>query len=105
MSCKDLTIYENQTLLLSFSVINQNKKKVDISSATTLQVTLRRSGGAAIVRTGSLTNDGTDGLLFYETTNLDLDKAGVWSAQVLVIVGGKEYPSSTITFNVIPRLG
>ena len=54
---------------------------VDISSATTLEIVLRKPNGTSITRTAEFVTDGADGKLQYVTIAGDIDRAGEWSAQ------------------------
>lgn len=52
---------------------------VDISAATSLQITTKSPDGTETTYTASLVNDGTDGIMAYATQAGDIDQAGTWS--------------------------
>jgi hypothetical protein len=85
---------------LEFEIRDEEGDIVDVSGATTKQVTFRRPGGTKFIRTLDFINTGTDGLVKYVTTAGDLDKAGTWKAQVYVVLGGGEWYTTTGTFEV-----
>ena len=53
----------------------------DISSATVREVNLQRPDGVSVVRSGTLTTDGTDGRMDYTTTTGDFPVPGYWHVQ------------------------
>lgn len=61
---------------------------VDISGATTKEITIRPSGGASVTRTADFLTDGTDGKLFILSQSGDLDSAGFYEIQAKVIISG-----------------
>jgi len=97
-------IFVGQTVLLKFSVIDQEGFPVDISTANSHNITMKRIGGSPTSVVATLTNDGTDGLLEYETETADLNAEGVWEFQVLIVVGIHEYPATVKTLTVLPRV-
>jgi hypothetical protein len=74
---------------------------VDISTATTLAIYIRKPDGTILSRTGTLETDGTDGKMYYITQAGDLDVAGSYKIQGRVIFqSGASYYTSKATFRV-----
>jgi len=100
---KDL-IFVGQAIQLRFTIVDQEGFPIDISGASTKNIILKRKGAVASTVVGVFTGDGTDGELEYDTVTTDLDADGVWEIQALIIISGKEYPSSPINIRVSPRV-
>ena len=64
--------------------ITETDAAVDISTATTLQVILKKPSGPEVTKTASLLNTGTDGILHYTTVSGDIDEKGEWSYRAKV---------------------
>ena len=73
---------------------------VDISSASSLSIFIRKPNGTILTRTGVLETDGTDGKMYYITVSGDLDKAGNYTIQGQVVLPAGSYYTSTATFKV-----
>lgn len=73
---------------------------VDISSASSLSIYIKKPNGSILTRTGLLETDGTDGKMYYITVAGDLDKAGNYKIQGKVILPSGSYFTSTATFKV-----
>lgn len=77
----------------------------DISDATTITFTFKRPDGTTFSRSGSFTSDGSDGKVQYTTVDGDLDGAGTWSLQVLIVTsGGLTHNTSVATFRVFENI-
>lgn len=92
--------------LLTFTVVDEDSVVVDVSSATTKTLTLRKPTGATLSKTLSFLTDGTDGKLTYATTKsgtpavYDIDTAGIWTAQLYLVLATGEWRSTVIDFVV-----
>ena len=74
---------------------------VDISTATSLSIFIKKPDGTILTRTGILETDGTDGQMYYITEAGDLDVAGTYKIQGRVsFASGASYYTSTATFRV-----
>jgi hypothetical protein len=80
--------------------ITDDGSVVDISSATTLSIFIKKPNGTVLSRTGVLETDGTDGKMYYITVAGDLDKAGNYKIQAKVVLASGSFFSSTATFKV-----
>ena len=85
-------------------IINASGTVVDISGASSKNIYFQKPDGTDITQAGSLTTDGTDGLLQYATIAADLDQVGLWSYQAKVVLGTGTWSSSIIDFDVFPNL-
>ena len=54
---------------------------VDISTQTALQITFKKPDNTTLVKSATLTTDGTDGKFQYSTLLADLDIPGTWKLQ------------------------
>jgi len=73
---------------------------VDISSASSLSIYIKKPDGTILTRTGVLETDGTDGKMYYITVAGDLDRAGNYKIQGKVVLPSGSYYTSTATFKV-----
>ena len=97
-------IFIAQIVTQIFPVTDQDGAVVDISSAT-ISIVYVRPNKTTFTKTASLTGDGTDGEMEYTTDSSDLDEEGKWFAQGIVVIAGKEYPTTIVNFAVSKRLG
>lgn len=78
---------------------------VDLSSATLLEILLRKPVSATVVaKSLSYSTDGTDGKVFWTSATTDLDEAGNWEMQIHARGPFGEFHTETKTFLVRPRL-
>lgn len=74
---------------------------VDISTATSLSIFIRKPDATILSRTGVLYTDGTDGKMYYATVAGDLDVAGSYKIQGKVgLASGAVHSTSLSTFRV-----
>jgi hypothetical protein len=85
------------TLLIT---VTDDGSIVDISSASSLSIYIRKPSGTILTRTGVLETDGTDGKMYYITVAGDLDVAGSYKIQGKVVLPAGSYYTSTATFKV-----
>jgi hypothetical protein len=87
------------------TVKDETGKIVDVSGASTLQISFKRPDGTKLgPKTASMVNDGKDGLIQYTTVSGDINKAGNWKVQGFVRVSGGEYYSDIYDFIVYGNL-
>lgn len=84
--------------------IQANDTFVDISSATTKQFIFQKPDCSKLTKAVSFDSDGTDGKLSYNTTSGDIDSAGTWKLQALVVLTSGTYHSEITSFKVHPNL-
>jgi len=80
--------------------IKDDGSVVDISSASSLSIFIKRPDGTMLTRTGTLETDGTDGKIYYIVVAGDLNDAGLYKIQSQVILTSGTYYSSTANFKV-----
>lgn len=80
--------------------VTDDGQVVDISSAISLSIFIKKPNGTILTRVGVLETDGTDGKMYYITVAGDLDKAGSYKIQGQVILPSGSYYTSTATFKV-----
>lgn len=82
----------------------QTGDPVDISTATTLQITFTKPDKTIMVRTAVFTTDGTDGKMQYVIQSGDLDQMGFWEYQGKVILPSGTWHASIEEFKVLANL-
>jgi 5-hydroxyisourate hydrolase-like protein (transthyretin family) len=73
---------------------------VDISSATSLEITIKKPNGTTETKTGVFTTDGTDGRMQYISIAGDFDQPGNYRIQGKVDITGGTYYTSVGSFKV-----
>lgn len=74
---------------------------VDVSTASTLTMIFKKPDDEVIYRSATKFTNGTDGKIYYDTTNGDLDEAGQYKLQGKVIFpNGSTYYTDIHTFHV-----
>lgn len=73
---------------------------VDISSASSIQMVIKKPDQTTMTKTASLNSDGLDGKMKYITVDGDFDQAGNYKIQGKVVIGSATYYSSVSTFKV-----
>jgi uncharacterized protein YfaS (alpha-2-macroglobulin family) len=77
----------------------------DVSDASAITFTFRRPDGTTFNKTGSFTSDGTNGKVQYTTIDGDLNGAGTWGLQVLIVTSGGTSHNTTVgTFRVFENI-
>ena len=77
----------------------------DVSDASSIMFTFKRPDGTTFTKSGSFTSDGTDGKVQYTTLDGDLNGAGTWSLQILVVTsGGLSHNTTVGTFRVFENI-
>ena len=77
----------------------------DVSDATTITFTFKRPDGTTFTKSGSFTSDGTDGKVQYATVDGDLNGAGTWGLQILVLTSaGFSHNTNVATFRVFENI-
>ena len=77
---------------------------VDISSASTIKITVKRPDNTIIEKSASLTSDGTDGKMYFLTVANDLNMEGTYRIQGYVVMAGWDGSSSIGEFEVDDNL-
>lgn len=85
--------------------ITDDDVAVDLSSATTLELIFRKPDGTILTVTASLYSDGTDGIIFYNTVEDDLDQSGIYKLEAYIEIDGNTFYSSIGSFKVLCPLG
>jgi len=85
---------------ISLTVVNRLGTEVDISSYSTLTVTIRDEYDIKTVQySGSFVNDGSDGRFVFTPLDGDIDRDGEWKGQVKL--SGSGLVDYTQTFKLI----
>jgi hypothetical protein len=77
---------------------------VDVSSATSIEIIFKKADGSALTVSGAFFTDGTDGKVYYDTANEDVDKVGYWKVQGKVNFPEGKFYSDIHKFQVFDNL-
>ena len=84
--------------------VQEDNANVDISTATTLLIFLKKPSGITTQYTANLVNDGTDGLMHYVSVSGDIDEIGSWRGQGFVVLPQGEFFTACQSFKVNANL-
>lgn len=94
--------------VLAITFVDEDGTAIDISTATTKNINLRKPGGTVATKNGDFDTDGTDGVLVYVTEKngsiYDLDTCGTWEIQGYVVIGTNEWHTAISKFEVAANL-
>ncbi len=77
---------------------------LDVSSATTKELTFKSPSGVSATKSAVLFTDGSDGKIKYTTVDGDLDEVGTWRIQAKIGIGGGVFRSDVGSFKVYENL-
>ena len=80
--------------------VTDGSTAVNISSATTKQIIIKKPSGTKITANTAFSSDGTDGKMFYNTVVDDLDEAGSYKLQGKVIISDGTFYTDITSFKV-----
>lgn len=80
--------------------IKDGDTAVDVSTASLITFMFRKPDDEIITRNAEFTSDGTDGQVYYDTINGDLDEAGYYKLQIKVIFTNGVFYTNIHTFQV-----
>lgn len=80
--------------------IKDGSSVVDVSSATTKQISFEKPDGVVEDHAASFTTDGTDGKIRYATIAGDLDTDGKWKIQGKIILPSGAWHTGVDSFQV-----
>lgn len=103
MAC---TIFENDVgTIFKVKIVDCDTGDViDISAATTLQITFKKPDKKTVTKTAAFSTDGSDGYLQYVVVDGDIDMVGIWNLQAYVAGVGFKNNSTVGTFVVDDNL-
>ncbi len=87
-----------------FVVKDEDDAIVDISSASLLEITFQKPSGTELVVTGEIYTDGTDGIMYYQAVEGDLNEHGHYKVQGRVEVDAGPFHTTIGTFRVYCNL-
>lgn len=80
--------------------VTDGSSAVDISSATTKQLIIKKPSGTKLTKATAFTTDGTDGKMQYSIGSDDLDEAGSYKLQGKVVISDGTFYTDIHTFKV-----
>ena len=80
--------------------VTDGSSAVDISSATTKQLIIKKPSGTKLTKATAFSTDGTDGKMQYSIGSDDLDEAGSYKLQGKVVISDGTFYTDIHTFKV-----
>lgn len=90
---------------ITLPIVDQDGNIIDVSSATTKTIYLRKPDGTTILtKTATFVTDGTDGEIQYVTVKDEIDTVGVWKVQGYVVLSNLDDHTVVSQFRVLKNL-
>lgn len=86
------------------TIKDENNNIVSMADATLKELILYKPNGTRVVKPLSLFTDGTDGILYYDVAEGDLDIAGLWRYQAHIVLPSGEKHTSILSVRVLENL-
>ena len=80
--------------------VKDGSSAVDISSATTKQIIIKKPSGTKVTANTAFSTDGTDGKMYYNAGDGDLDEAGSYKLQGKVVISDGTFYTDITSFKV-----
>ena len=87
-----------------YVTVVENGLPFDLSGATSVSLKFQRTDLTAFTVTPTLVGGGTGGQCYYATVAGNLNQAGQYKVQPVVVIGASTYYCETLTFAVLPSL-
>jgi hypothetical protein len=84
--------------------VKDGSSVVDISSASTKQVIIKKPGGTKLTKDSAFVTDGTDGQMKYTIVSGDLDETGTYKLQGYLIISDGTFYTDITSFKVYRNL-
>lgn len=90
----------NKKTVFTVTIKKRDGTIVDVSSASTKQIILRKPNGEKVTWSAEFFTDGSDGVLMYTDTTGELDQSGIHKLQAYLVLPSWEGKSSITAFDV-----
>ena len=97
-------IHQNDVGTQFLVTVKDGSSAVNISSATTKQLIIKKPSGTKLTKTATYSTDGADGKIYYNTVADDLDEAGTYKLQGKVVISDGTFYTDITTFKVYRNL-
>jgi hypothetical protein len=98
-------LQSGSTLTVTLTVRRKKDNSiVDVSGATTQEITIRGPHASKTVMTSAYVTDGTDGKITATFPPANVVAVGPWNAQGRVVIPAGTHPTSIIDFEVLENL-
>jgi len=84
--------------------IKDGTSAVDISGATTKEIIFEKPSGETLTKSATFDSDGSDGKIYYNSVDGDVDEKGTWTLQAKVVIAAGTFKSNTETFKVYENI-
>lgn len=93
------------TIGFQYQAVDQSGNVIDVSTSTSMTLKFTRPDKSTFIVSLSFLTNGKDGWMQYNSTNTDLNVAGLWEDQVTVnFPNNQGWHSDTFSFRVFPNL-
>lgn len=103
---KTVRVGDNTTFKITLK--GQDGNAIDVSTATTITFKFlkpKQKSGDTVSKSGTLTNDGTDGIVQHIAADDLLDTEGIWEVQVYILLSdGTDFHSNINKFRVTRKI-
>ena len=93
-------IHQNDIGTKFVVTVKDGSSVVNISSASTKQIIIKKPGGATLTKSAVFSTDGTDGIIYYSAVSGDLDETGTYKIQGKVIITDGTFYTDIQSFKV-----
>tara|TARA_Y100000994_G_scaffold246549_2_gene250084 strand:- start:151 stop:459 length:309 start_codon:yes stop_codon:yes gene_type:complete len=97
-------IHQNDVGTQFLVTVKDGSSAVNISSATTKQLIIKKPSGTKLTKAAAYSTDGADGKIYYNTVADDLDEAGTYKLQGKVVISDGTFYTDITTFKVYRNL-
>ena len=80
--------------------IKDGSTAVDVSSASTKQIIIKKPSGTKMTKSATFSSDGSDGKIYYASIADDLDETGSYKLQGKVVITDGTFYTDITTFKV-----
>jgi hypothetical protein len=80
--------------------VKDGSSAVNISSATTKQIIIKKPSGTKVTANTAFSTDGTDGKMYYNAVDGDLDESGSYKLQGKVVISDGTFYTDITSFKV-----
>ncbi len=85
---------------IKITIKDQDGIPVNISTASSLALSIIKPNGVILSKSGEFVTNGTDGQLQYIIVNGDIDVSGIWEISANLVMLGGTYSSDRYEFRV-----
>lgn len=105
VNCAPSEIHIDDKNVRFLVTIEEDCASVDISMCTAKKIIFQKPDGTTLEKDAEFLTDGTDGIIYYNTVDGDIDICGLWKIQAVIYIGSSSLFHSKIkSFRVYSNL-